>query len=612
MAFDSELDALFRTSAKTAPPASPIAGPSTSASNPSGTQKKRKNDTDDSRKAKKTKSTTLPAAEVDAPRAGVKKTSKKRATASIDSDSDSDDNADVEEAYAARTITKLTAPSTSADKSDSDSDRSDSDDADAPPPVHESLLPKIERRDRGKKKDKTRYVPPGETKEQRDARTVFVGNVPVEVVKSKSGKKQLERHIISLVPSSKIESTRFRSVAFATPTGLTTSDPSSTAPSTSAEKEKDTRAHGSARAAHWRDEQDKEGTGPERKKLTPAEKKRIAFIKQEVHDQASAVHAYIVFAHTDPSHPSHATALDPYEAAQQAIANVDGTSFLGRTLRVDAVAKEAKEKRSDPRRTVFVGNLDFATKDEDLRVYFEGVVSAERGPPGVEGSGSDDEDSDEDEDEGEKGGEKAVKPKTWVRHVRVVRDKDTQLGKGFAYIEFADRECVDELLALEEGKLKFAKRKLRLQRCKTLPGSAPLKKPDPKNKPAPPVRVGKPTDSGYQPRLSTSNTKRPISLADLPKGDPRLGERLKDLDKSARKAVKAADAERVARRMAKKKARAALGLKVKEGDKEGKKRVRERKNPIERKAEGKKNAGVKKGRVRSEKSSSVARRNAKK
>ena len=40
------------------------------------------------------------------------------------------------------------------------------------------------KRDR-KKKDKARYVPPGETKEQRDQRTVFVGNVPVEAVKSK-------------------------------------------------------------------------------------------------------------------------------------------------------------------------------------------------------------------------------------------------------------------------------------------------------------------------------------------------------------------------------------------------------------------------------------------
>lgn len=109
----------------------------------------------------------------------------KRAAALSDSD-DSDDNADVEEAYAARTKSKP-APRPMAAKVDapSDSEGSDSDDPDAPPPVHESLLPKKEKRDRGRKKDKVRYVPPGETREQRDSRTIFVGNVPVEVVKSK-------------------------------------------------------------------------------------------------------------------------------------------------------------------------------------------------------------------------------------------------------------------------------------------------------------------------------------------------------------------------------------------------------------------------------------------
>lgn len=132
--------------------------------------------------------------------------------------------------------------------------------------------------------------------------------------------------------------------------------------------------------------------------------------------------------------------MDPYEAAKTAVEAVDGTSFLDRTLRVDAVVKEAKEKRSDPKRTLFVGNLDFATKDEDLRVYFEGAVSAERGPPG---DAADSDEDEEEEEDGAEGAEKVIKSRTWVRHVRVVRDKDTQLGKGFAYVEFQVRPSFD-------------------------------------------------------------------------------------------------------------------------------------------------------------------------
>jgi nucleolar protein 12 len=58
-----------------------------------------------------------------------------------------------------------------------------------------------------------------------------------------------------------------------------------------------------------------------------------------------------------------------------------------------------------------VGSLDFAAKDEDLRVFFESLLTTERQP--------------------------APDGQSWVTHVRIVRDADTQLGKGFAYVEFA-------------------------------------------------------------------------------------------------------------------------------------------------------------------------------
>jgi nucleolar protein 12 len=132
--------------------------------------------------------------------------------------------------------------------------------------------------------------------------------------------------------------------------------------------------------------------------------------------------------------------MDPYEAARFAVERCDGTSFMDRLIRVDLVNKKTLvgEKAdpvkssvldTDPKLSVFVGNLDFASKEEDLRVFFEGVISAERGPPPDTGI-----------DDGDDAmGETNKRPTAWVSRVRIVRDKDTQLGKGFAYIQFTVR-----------------------------------------------------------------------------------------------------------------------------------------------------------------------------
>lgn len=241
----------------------------------------------------------------------------------------------------------------------------------------------------------------------------------------------------------------------------------------------------------------------------------------------------------------------------------------------------------DPKLSVFIGNLDFASKEEDLRVFFEGIMSAERGPPELGGS-----------DEG------ASRSKTWVTRVRIVRDKDTQLGKGFGYVQFAvcslalqlygahilflicqDRQCVDEILALEQDKLKFAKRKLRVQRCKTLPGSRAA--------------------TVHQAPASESR-KAKTAIVQLPKGDPLLGDKLAHLSKDERKKVKSSDADRVARRLAKKKARMALGTSVKRVG-EDRDRVR---RPSSLNKAGAPPKNEKKRRVRSD--NSIAKRNGKK
>lgn len=279
--------------------------------------------------------------------------------------------------------------------------------------------------------------------------------------------KQLKRHVLSFVPTAKVESVRFRSVAFQNPTSLL---PSSK-PVDPKGKEKEGRQHDRERASSWREQQgqkskghgdeDDPASGFQNNKmyLTSAEKKRVAFIKHELHTGLDSVNAYIVFAHpvpedilkkTRPSNvPPPPPVMDPYEAAKVAAQNGDETLFMERTIRIDVVGSshsqpgiDGKGKGNDvgdvlgdPKRTVFVGNLDFASKEEDLRVFFEGVVSAERGPAP---SPIDEEDPNESDEEDK---EKLVSAKksSWVKRVRIIRDKDTLLGKGFAYVQFVVR-----------------------------------------------------------------------------------------------------------------------------------------------------------------------------
>lgn len=217
--------------------------------------------------------------------------------------------------------------------------------------------------------------------------------------------KQLRRLVFSHCPeNAKIESSRFRSVAFKVPTSkLPTEDEAASGKAPSTPKPS-TSQHSRDRAQTWssRDAAD-DLSKDEKKFLTPQQKKKVAFIQQQFHEEADTTNCYIVFAHSAHS--------DPYEAARIAAEKCNGIQFLGRVLRVDVVSKEGP-KDLDTKLCIFVGNLDFASKEDDLRVYFEGIVAKERGPSSDEGG-------------------------KWVTKVRVIRDKETQLGKGFAYVQFA-------------------------------------------------------------------------------------------------------------------------------------------------------------------------------
>jgi nucleolar protein 12 len=55
--------------------------------------------------------------------------------------------------------------------------------------VHESMREEAGEQDKKKKQKKTKFVPEGESKSDRDRRTIFIGNLPVETVKNKVGSR---------------------------------------------------------------------------------------------------------------------------------------------------------------------------------------------------------------------------------------------------------------------------------------------------------------------------------------------------------------------------------------------------------------------------------------
>ncbi|KAL7415665.1 hypothetical protein BDY24DRAFT_338124 [Mrakia frigida] len=424
-------------------------------------------------------------------------------------------------------------------------------------PVHESLLPGAKPVKQKKVKAKP-FVPEGETRDERDGRTIFVGNLGVEVAKSKPFLHLLHAHLLASIPLAKIESTRFRSVAFSKPTEeLPAQD--------AKEEENRAKARQKERTKSWREEimiskEGGVGKGGEaemdrgKSYLTPGEKRKVAFIKKDFHPGSDHVNAYIVFSYPSPTRSSNVPPiLPPHEAATLCAQHCNGTTFQGRTIRVDQVRQAASTASTaratstlwvagtDPKRSVFVGNLEFAAKEEEVRLFFEGLVEKERGKakPEVEGGEA-----------------------RWVTNVRIVRDRATGLGKGFAYVALKDRESVDEILVLEESKLKYGKRTLRVQRCKSLPAKPKVTAPSSSSLPIVPPNSVLPTGSipeSFAPFSSRSRAPHlpPVKIV-VPKGNPLLGETIKDLSKEERKVVKGADAERMARRVAKKKARTAL------------------------------------------------------
>ncbi|KAM4680106.1 RNA-binding protein 34 [Amazona ochrocephala] len=156
--------------------------------------------------------------------------------------------------------------------------------------------------------------------------------------------------------------------------------------------------------------------------LVPAEdtlSKKLAAIKRKVHPNAKFVNAYIVFEEE----------CDAIKALKE-----NGTEIAsGFHIRVDIASKSSSH---DNKRSVFVGNLSYDISDDAVREHFSvcgGVVA-----------------------------------------VRIVRDRNTGLGKGFGYVLFEDTDAVHLALRLNETDLMG--RKVRVQRCGDK-GKVPRKPP---------------------------------------------------------------------------------------------------------------------------------------
>lgn len=144
---------------------------------------------------------------------------------------------------------------------------------------------------------------------EKSSRTVFLGNVSISAITSKSARKSLLNHLTSFRPSSstkgsddqapKVESLRFRSTAF-----FSNSIP-----------------------------------------------KKAAYARKELMDATTkSTNAYVVYS----------TAASARDAAK----SLNGTVVLDRHLRVDSVAHPSE---TDHRRCVFVGNLGFVDDESGLQ-----------------------------------------------------------------------------------------------------------------------------------------------------------------------------------------------------------------------------------------------------
>ncbi|KAL8851421.1 MAG: hypothetical protein Q9221_003692 [Calogaya cf. arnoldii] len=168
--------------------------------------------------------------------------------------------------------------------------------------------------------------------------------------------------------------------------------------------------------------------------------KKAAYAKKELMDTtAKSTNAYVVYT----------TSL----AAREAVKRLNGTTVLDRHLLIDSIAHPRK---TDHRRCVFVGNLGFVDDDSQ--------INAAQAEQGNQKPRKKKEPSDIEEGLWRQFGKAGS-----VESVRVVRDANTRVGKGFAYVQFENENAVEKALAFHEKRFPpLLPRVLRITRAKKM------------------------------------------------------------------------------------------------------------------------------------------------
>ncbi|XP_019422478.1 PREDICTED: RNA-binding protein 34-like isoform X2 [Lupinus angustifolius] len=160
--------------------------------------------------------------------------------------------------------------------------------------------------------------------------------------------------------------------------------------------------------------------------------KKGAILAKKINDDGDSVHAYIVFK---------------TEESAQASLSHNMAVVEGNHIRVDRACPPRKKQKCesallyDNKRTVFVGNLPFDVKDEELYQLFCGKSDLESN----------------------------------VEAVRVIRDSHLNVGKGIAYVLFKTREAAN--FVIRKRNLRLRDRTLRISHAKA--DATPSKRPYP-------------------------------------------------------------------------------------------------------------------------------------